>query len=302
MKELIEKGISSVSKKADRLFDELGANVSLFKEKVYGLPFFASIEKNEEFTDVQYDEKHYFIVPYAISEHGFALHIMRCLPQTAPEINNLPKRRVFHFAHEHAENQVKRYLLESARDITKEKRAGSKSSLEALADDIDALDNKLTYGMILVGGLAAIFNPMLGAGIAANALIPGIGGILNKYGLRPTGEKMSKLQLEKEIKQAEERVAKEFECATTLRVINPILAELHFALCTTEEEHDPLLDPSLENGSIPELSHERWRALTEKAICHVYKEVFSDKSKHEAAKLGPEDLRWLKTFFEAHRT
>ena len=135
-------------------------------------------------------------------------------------------------------------------------------------------------------------------GIAAKALLPGVGSIINKYGLRPTGEKITEYQREKSIKEAEEHIEAEFESANTLQVINPILQELELTLRTTESQHDPLTGPSLANGSIPELDGDRWRELTEIAICHVYQEAYETPSLHKKANLGPENLRWLKMMFD----
>ncbi len=298
MKRYLQKGIDAVSPLLDKAAEEVSINISSFKEMVNGLPVFASLEKSDRYQDAEYDEKHYFVIPYEISEYKFALHTMRCLPANVPEVNNLPKRRVFHFANEHAENALKSYMLESAKEVVQDKYQDTPSTLESLANDIDALDTKLTYGMLLVGAAAAIVNPVVGAGIAAKAILPGVAEILTKYGLRPAGEKISKIQLEKEVRQAEANITKQFESSDTLRVVNPILQELELALRTDESEHDPLTDPNLANGSIPELSHERWRELTETAICHVYKGIYEDTSQHQKAKLGPEDLRWLKTIFE----
>ena len=302
MKKIFEKGIQSIGSVAEKTVDELSSRLTLVKEKVNGLPVFISLEESSAFKDEPlYDEKHYFVVPFTLSEYDFALHTMRCLPGAVPEINNLPKRRVFHFANQHAEYALKEYMLESAKELAIEDLKSKPNTLESLADSIDALDKKLTYGMLLVGGMAAIFNPAIGAGIAAKAIFPGVTTLLSKYGLRPTGERLSQMELKKTVRKAEERVIKEFEDATTLRVINPILQELELALRTTESEHDPLIDPNLAKGSIPELSNERWRLLTEKAICHVYKEIYSDSSKHEMACLGPEDIRWLKTMYDASK-
>ncbi len=287
MKRYIKKGLEEVS-----------SNFSTLKDVVNGLPLFMSIEKSDKYKNEEYDEKHYFVIPYEMSDYKFALHTMRSLPCAVPEINALPKRRVIHFANEHAEIALKRYMLESAKEIVHNNHKETPNTLESLANDIDKLDRKLTYGMLFVGGVTAIFNPLFGVGIAAKALLPGAAGIFTKYGLRPTGEKLSRIQLEKSIRQAEKKVVKQFEDSDTLRVVNPILQELDFALRTNESEHDPLTDPSLINGSIPEIVHGRWRELTEIAICHVYKDVYADSSRHEQAKLGPEDLRWLQTMFE----
>lgn len=298
MKKLLEKGMSSVNSVAEKAISELSSKVTLVKELVNGLPIFVSQEASNNYVDQQFDEKHYFVIPFYLSEYNFALHTMRCLPKSVPEINDLPKKRIFHFANEHAEFQLKSYMQESARELVEENHKAKTNALVSLADSIDSLDRKLTYGMLLVGGAAAIFNPILGAGIAIKAVIPGVSGLLSKYGLRPGGEKISEMKLKKDIRIAEENVAKQFEDAETLRVINPILQELDFALNTTAEQHDPLTDPNLATGSIPELSNDRWRELTEKAICHAYKEAYEDSSLHAKAKLGAEDIRWLKTMFD----
>ena len=279
---------------SDKFTDELSTSFSSIKDIVNGLPVFVSLEKSANFK-TEYDEKHYFVIPFKLSKTGFALHTMRCLPKSALEINDLPKRRVFHFPNKHYESALRASMLKTAREIAIQ--SNNPSSLERLADDIDTLDKKLTYGMILIGGIAAVFNPLVGAGIAAKALLPGLGGLVNQYGLRPMGNKITKYQLEKTVKSAEDRVINQFSEANTLKVINPTLQELEFALRTTVAEHDPLTDPNLSSASIPELDHERWRELTHTAIYHVYQEVYADPTKHKQAGLGPEDIRWLKTLF-----
>ena len=51
-------------------------------------------------------------------------------------------------------------MRESAKHIVQDSSEGKLSTLEALANDIDSLDKKLTYGMLLVGGVEVIFNPL----------------------------------------------------------------------------------------------------------------------------------------------
>ena len=294
MKELFTKGKRTVSSVAEMALNELTHKYALVKEIVNDLPIFVSSEKTEKYSKEKYDEKHYFVVPFMLSNVGIALHSMRCLPQGVPEINDLPKRRIFHFPNEHSETLVRDLLVDNAREIVETKHPQNTNPLINLANDIDALDKKLTYGMLLVGSMAAVVNPVVGAGIAAKALLPGVTGIVSKYGLRPTGEKMSRFQLKKRIKEAEDSVRKDFEAASTIQVVNPILQELELALSTTEKEHDPLLDFDLSKGNIKELDDERWRELTETALYHVYKDVISDPKKHKDACLGPEDIRWFR--------
>lgn len=298
MKDFLNKGLSSLQTAAEGAFDNVSDKWSLFRETINELPILASLERTKNTAPIQYDEKHYFVVPYRLSEVGISLHTMRYLPDGVPELNALPKRRVFHFPNTHSEFQVRELLLEQGRAIAAESSAGKIHTLEQLANDIDKLDKKLTYGMLLVGGAAALVNPILGVGIAAKALLPGAGGLLNKYGLRPLGQKLSKSQIEKEVAQAEKKILSEFEHASTLQIINPILQELELALKTNEAEHDPLIDFDMSSMDVHELDGDRWRELTQRAIFHVYKECLKDKSKWTAAHLGPEDIRWLKLILD----
>jgi len=281
---------------SSKLAVEVESGIKIVKEVVNGLPIFVSLERLDD-PKQEYDEKHYFVIPFHLCEAGFSLHTMRSLPSHVPEINDLPKRRIFHFPNEHYEATLRKYMVDSAKELAYENNPNKLSSLESLANDIDALDSKLTYGMLIVGGIAAIFNPLVGAGIAAKAIMPSVSGLLTKYGLRPVGEKFTQSQVEQQAREAEQNVLKQFSESNTLKVINPILQELEFSLRTNEKQHDPLMDPNLSNGSIPELPNESWRDLTERAIFHVYKEVVENSTQHTAAKLGPEDIRWLKLMF-----
>ncbi len=295
MKEFLMKGISKIQAVTDGALVTVSEKWSLFRETINDLPILASLERTKNNAPIKYDEKHYFVIPFKLSEVDISLHTMRCLPEGVPEINDLPKRRVFHFPNEHAEFQVRELLLQQGREMAIASLSGKKHSIEQLANDIDKLDKKLTYGMLLVGGAAALVNPILGAGIAAKALLPGAGSLLNKYGLKPLGEKLTSKQIEKEVLAAEKKILSEFEHATTLQVINPILQELELALRTSESEHDPLLDFDMSTLDVGELDGNIWRELTERAIFHVYKDCLNDKAKWSAANLGPEDIRWLKS-------
>jgi hypothetical protein len=300
MKKLFSEGLKSATSLADKAIDEVAEKFSLVKEVVNGIPFFVSAENTDIYGEQQYDERHYFVVPFMLNEHNIALHSMRCLPKGVPEINSLPKRRIFHFPNEHSEALVKKVLIDGAKGIVEQSYNPNEHTLINLANDIDMLDKKLTYGMLFVGGMAALVNPVVGVGIAAKALTPGVAGLLNKYGLRPAGEKLSRSQLEKKVKEAEDNVLKDFESASTMQVVNPILQELELALNTTEIEHNPLLDFDMSKGAINELDSERWRELTETAIYHIYKEVIDDPEKYDLASLGPEDIRWLKVLLCEH--
>ena len=281
---------------ADKASQELDSGYKLVREKVEGLAIFMSVENSSEAQE--YDEKHYFVIPFAMSEYGFALHTMLSLPDGVAEVNDLPKRRIFHFPSTDTEPQLRAYMRKSARHIVESRVDEDSNTLESLANDIDALDKKLTYGMLLVGGLSAIANPLLGAGIAAKAVLPSVAGLATKYGLRPAGEKLKEYQKNNSIKEAEAHVEQEFQSANTVKVINPILQELELIL--SDISHDPLTDPNLANGSIPELEEAIWRPLTEKAVSHVYQEVLQSPKLYGQARLTKPDIQWLSLLCNGH--
>lgn len=295
MKEFLDKTRKALSTKVDSLIAELESGMKMVTDVVSGLPVFVSLERfnNEQ----QFDEKHYFVIPYKLSDKGFSLHTMRLLPEGALEVNELPKRRIFHFPNEYYEGTLREHMLSTAREMAYDNADNNVSSLEKLANDIDKLDSKLTYGMLFIGGLAAVFNPVLGAAIAAKALLPSLTGLLSKYSLRSVGEKLSQFQLEKKAKEAEKYVLKQFSEASTLRVINPVLARLEYALRTNQEQYDPLHSPNIFGNSIKELDEKYWQGLTETAIYHVYQGIYEAPEMHESAGLGDEDIRWFDVLF-----
>ena len=77
-----------------------------------------------------------------LSDVKIALHSMRRLPKGVPEINGLPKRRIFHFPNENSEALVRELLLDNAREIAKTKHLQSSNTLINLANDIDKLEKK----------------------------------------------------------------------------------------------------------------------------------------------------------------
>ena len=274
--------------------------IHVITDRIGTLPIFVSLEQSDQFdSQALFDEKHYFVVPFVQSETGFVLHTTRCLPEGVPELNDLPKRRIFHLPNEHYEASLREHMLRVLRENSTNNH--EVSSIEKLADAIDEFDKKLTYGMLIIGGIAVMFNPLIGAGIAAKAVLPSVGGLLNKFTLRPIGEKLSQRQLKKQIENTQNQVLSQFSHADTLKVTNPILRELELALRTTETQHDPLTDPNFANADIPQLNSTRWRQLTELAILHIYDDIYQNEALHQAAQLGPEDIRWLTVLFAGHR-
>ena len=99
MQKYLNQGSKLLQKSAETVAKNFDASVEIVKEWVGELPVFVSLERSTK-CNVQYDEKHYFVIPYKLSPTGFSLHTMRYLLTGAPEVNDLPKRRIFHFPNE----------------------------------------------------------------------------------------------------------------------------------------------------------------------------------------------------------
>ncbi len=274
----------------------MGAGYGYLRESISGAWLFGSTESSDSYDDQPYDEKHYFLIPFQIAESGYSLYSMRCLPEGVPPINDLPKRRIFHMPNSHAGKTVEQLLIEQTRESVTAEGADDKSMgnrLIGLADQIDKLDDKMFNGALVVGGLVALINPLVGAGIAAKALIPSVGMLLSKFGLKYAGESFNERSLVKKIRKAEKDVLKQFRGSDTDSFVNPLLEQLGRALRTDGLEFDPLVDVHFEETDFGSRDRQRMLQLSYRAISNVYRETLADRGQWPAAGLGPEDVRWL---------
>ena len=283
-------GITEIVESATASF---GAGLGYAKESLASSWLFGS----NETIDAAADEKHYFLVPYRLAESQYTLYSMRCLPEGVPPVNDLPKKRIFHLPNEHASTMVQTLLVDEATSsvIADVEDAGQKSSLIDLADKIDQLDQKAFNGALLIGGLVALANPVAGGILAAKAMIPSIGLLLSKYGLKQAGETLDERNLAGRIRKAEKQVLAEFHGTAATQLVDPLLAQLDKAIHTDEFEYDPLLDEEADAASdgLPPAQREL-QHLTILAVVNTYAELLAVKRQHAAAGLGPEDIRWLR--------
>lgn len=284
MKKWLELGLNQLQQAKDQALAQF-QKMPVASTLLGKLPVWVSSESSTKFAQVKYDEKHYFVVPYPFASAAISLHSMRCLPKGYSALNDLPKRRVFHFADAQAEQLIKQQLGEQLQPSPD----SHDNTLINLADNIDELDNKLTNGMLLLGGLVFFVNPIAGVGIAAKALLPGIPSLLSKYGIRPLGEKLSAAQMKHSVEKAHDQIKQEFSDGHTLQLINPILAELKANLQPRRSSYDPLLDFDLNNVDFGVDDNSRYLELSCKAISHVYKPHLATP----AAQLSINTWRWL---------
>lgn len=263
------------------------------KQKFGSSWLFGSSEESDSFTE-QFDEKHYFVVPYRMADCDYTLYSLRCLPTGVPPINDLPKRRVFHLPDANAVATLEHLLTSQARDQveTEKVTAGSLGTrLVDLANEIDRLDGKMFNGVLLIGGLVALANPVTAAVLTAKAMIPSVGLLLSRYGLKYVGDAANDRAIESEIKKAEQDVLAEFKGSSTTSVENAMLRQLDQALNTDVFEYDPMLDTQFDE--IHNTDSTRYNNLTRKVIVNTYADILRDSTKWQAASLGDEDIRWL---------
>ena len=123
MKEFLGKGKGALTAAMEKVADEWKSGLSVISEVINGLPIFMSSVRSKKF-ETQFDEKHYFVIPYALAEAQFTLHTMRCLPEGALEVNDLPKRRVFHFPNAYYEAALREQMVEAAKSEAVEAHEG----------------------------------------------------------------------------------------------------------------------------------------------------------------------------------
>lgn len=256
------------------------------------------IRSQQYSTHSGYDEKHYFVVPFRRSKTGYVVHSMRCLPHGFSVINDLPKRRIFHFPNEAAVSAVERMLRRNARLQAATRVHSDRSSLggrlTGLADTIDRIDRKLTRGALIVAGLVAVAHPIIGAALMLKALVPSAGVVTARLGLQQVGDRLKARRLRKEIAAAQERVLQQFKRASTLHVENALLGELDRVLDRLVAPPAPACAYPESGAGFAQADRARLLGLTAEAITDTYTDAFKKTETATALKLTPSHLAWLR--------
>lgn len=245
----------------------------------------------------KYDERHYFLVPDVRAADGYSIAIIRSLPEGVPPINDLPKRRIMHLPNQDSEAMFRNLLIKQAQAEELSKPNSSKTLADRakeIADAIDALDEKVFGGILLIGGLVALFNPLAGAAIAAKSLIPSLGLFASKYGLRIAQESLTQADLQRRARTAEKKVLNQFKDSQVIVHISLVLSILERALRTTEDQFDPLL--AFHDQMQQELTSEQkyWLTLGSQAVVTTYNSLLDNSGTANTVKMAAEDFRFLK--------
>jgi hypothetical protein len=271
-----------------------GAGVGYVTELVGSLRLFGSTRVSS--ANRKYDERHYLLVPDTRSEDSYSLVVTRCLPDGVPPINELPKLRILHLPSVESEAMLRSLLIRQAQAEELSKPTQGKSMgdrARELADYIDALDDRVFGGVLLIGGLVAIFNPLAGAAIAAKSLVPSLGMLASKYGLRIAELTLNHTDMKRKAKQAEKDVLNQFRGSQTQPYVNAILTITERAIQTTADEFDPMLElHSLLQSEIA-VEDRRKLQLAAAAVLDVFDTAILSAKEAKKAGLGQEDLRFL---------
>jgi len=212
-----------------KVLGTMESGVGLLTSTVGGIPFLGRTARSKSYDHEKLDERHYFLIPNTQQPDKFSLFVMRCLPNGVPPVNDLPKRRLLHLPSEHALPMLEAIVMEQAEDKIREtprERGFVAANIGALLDEIDKVDEMAFQGLLLVGGLVAMVNPLAGAAVAAKAALPTIAMVLSKYGLKMASDTATNIDVARKIKKAEKEMKKQFSQAGTSQMINPLLAHL----------------------------------------------------------------------------
>ena len=252
--------------------------------------------------DRKYDERHFFLVPYALALDGYSVATIRVLPKDVAPINDLPKRRFIHLANLESEAMLRKLLVDQSALLAKNEssqttNSGMGQSLVGIADQLDQIDSQLFYGALALGTAIAVINPIAGAIVAAKALAPSVIATLAKYGLRAAGSSLEATAIESKVRAAQNDVIKQFSGSEVVRVINPTLRKLAIAIRTEDSEFDPVFGAHLDHEEVEaesKMGDNPYDQISIQAILSLYDEVIDQEHLHGLAGLGPEDIRWLR--------
>lgn len=234
-----------------------------------------------EVSELEKDETHYVLVPFPGEEREeahFVLFSKRVIAEGHGVVNSLPKERIFHLPDLQAEERLREQLTSSLtkKEETRfqERAATLAERLESLAEEVDRETDKVSGGLLLVGGVTTLLNPIAGIGILASGVLPSVGGKLAKSGASLAGDHLrdwsAKRQEKLSRKEAESEVAK----LKPTVFVNPVLRTLDAALTNPTGKEDPLLEGGHFQEGFP---NQRYFIVTAEAIGQVYGEVLQAK-------------------------
>lgn len=270
---------------------------SFLRSSIGSLPLITGTRVMEISGDVPADETHYFLVPLRTAPDGYAVSIQHALPEGYGLANDLPKVRIFHLPSIAARERMEEILINSLGKKYRDENAADAHSetadqIERIAAEIDKQSERVTGGLLVIGGVVAIANPLLGVGIAAKALFPSVGSKVTNEALRFVSEKLRISAKRDAEEKAAQVAATEVGKLKPVVHANPLLALLENAVSNEAPDFDPSSQP---------YASDRFQAITARAIVQTYADILAMETPPHEARLHGYDIGWLRALSRLDR-
>lgn len=247
---------------------------------------------------LEYDETHYVLVPLLGPQRDYAIYTKRILPPDIGATNSLPKLRIFHVPDVSGKELLDQKLIANIVSSKMDHHAGTSDladTLENLANQIDAETNRISGGLILIGGAVAFVNPLLGVGIAAKGLLPSIGSKVSKAGAEYVGNMLRDWNKSSATSKLQKDASSEVLGLKPRIYSNPVIRSLEAIATNPETEFDPFFDRRNWADQFESLHHYK---VTAEAIREVYEEHLPSV---DLAAYQEPHIQWIRSFLEDNR-
>lgn len=295
MQSLLQKLINTASD-AKELATSLGQSGIDYAQGLFrGIPLISSITALTP-PQLERDETHYLLIPCPNQSHGYTMFTKRVIPEGFGATNSLPKARIFHLPDQSGKEILEREFIAHALKHTEiSDNSEFADRLDRLADQIDQETAKISGGLLLIGGVVALINPLIGVGIAAKALLPSVGSLASKAGFNFVSEKLRQSKLSSEHSRIAKEAEKDLKRLKAEIYHNPILQSIDALISNPQSPYDPILSGK---NWISEFPNHRYFQITLDCVMHTYNEDVVTK---QSRVLSPIAQHWIKHLIELHQ-
>lgn len=222
-------------------------------------------------SDTERDETHYFLLPDFTGAKAGVVYTTRVLPEGVLSENSLPKARVFHIANGTGTQRLEALLEEETKHSISRTEPSADSdlatALERFAEKIDEESNYLTGGIMLVGGVVTVFNPLVGIGISLAGWAAALGSKASVVGTEYLSTKVRQWTEAKADKQLTKEAGKVISALKPEIYENPVISSLEMMAQGKTGDYDPFLD---RENWIDSFTLRQYHSLTMSAVTEVY--------------------------------
>lgn len=259
-----------------------------------GIKLFGSLSSSVD-EHVEYDETHYLLIPLIGMEKQYAIYTKRLLPLDTGAINSLPKQRIFHLPDANGKKLLEQELVANMVAKRTNDKTGSSDladSLEKLADQIDNQTDKITGGLLLIGGAVAIVNPIMGIGIAVKGLLPSVSTKASKAGAEYIGNKLRNWNKSSALSKLNKDASQEIKQLKPKIYTNEVIRCLEAIASNPTEDFDPFTDKRTWPDQF-QPSH--YYPITLEAIQEIYSNSWDKLNLNNTL---PAHTQWVKSLIE----